>query len=256
LCENKSEKYRVQPSEGQSRHIIVSGGSRGLGQALVEELLHVGYRVSTFSRKPTEFTDSNAANKDFFFAAADIADGKALQSFVEAAEQRFGISYGLVNCAGMAVDGVLATMPEEEIERVIQVNLVGTLTLTRCVVRRMLLESGNRSIVNISSVIGLRGYGGLAAYAATKGGIDAMTRSLARELGERQIRVNSVAPGYVPTEMTHGLTKEQLDQITRRTPLGRLAKPTDVAGAVRFLLSDQAQFITGQTLVVDGGITV
>ena len=119
----------------------------------------------------------------------------------------------------------------------------------------MLLETGGGSIVNISSIVGLRGYSGLSAYAATKGGIDAMTRALARELGERQIRVNSIAPGYLETEMTHGLDERQKDQIVRRTPLGRLGRPEDVAGVVRFLLSDQARFITGQTLVVDGGIT-
>ncbi|HTQ39538.1 MAG TPA: SDR family oxidoreductase [Pirellulales bacterium] len=246
----------MDSGEGKNRHIIVSGGSRGLGQALVDELLRAGYRVSTFSRKPSPFTDSQAKNSNFFFATADVAERAALPTFVETAENRFGIPYGLVNCAGMAVEGVLAMTPEEEIERVMQINLIGALTLTRCVVRRMLLGSGGGSIVNISSIIGLRGYSGLSAYAATKGGLDAMTRSLARELGERQIRVNSVAPGYVETEMTHGLSREQLDQIKRRTPLGRLAQPADVASVVRFLLSDQAQFVTGQTLVVDGGITV
>jgi 3-oxoacyl-[acyl-carrier protein] reductase len=242
--------------EGKNRHIMVSGGSRGLGQALVEDLLAAGYNVSTFSRKPSKFTDAQASNNNFFFSTADVADGATLPAFVEAAEGRFGIPYGLVNCAGVAIDGVLATTPEEKIQRVVQINLIGALSLTRAVVRRMLLGTGGGSIVNISSIIGLRGYSGLSAYAATKGGLDAMTRSLARELGERQIRVNSVAPGYVETEMTHGLSQEQLDRITRRTPLGRLAQPTDVAGAVRFLLSDQAQFITGQTLAVDGGITV
>jgi 3-oxoacyl-[acyl-carrier protein] reductase len=119
----------------------------------------------------------------------------------------------------------------------------------------MLLSRQPGSIVNISSIIGLRGYSGLAAYAATKGGLDAMTRALARELGERRIRVNSVAPGYLETEMTHGLDQAHRQQIVRRTPLGRLGEPRDVVGPVLFLLSDAAEFVTGQVLVVDGGIT-
>jgi 3-oxoacyl-[acyl-carrier protein] reductase len=241
---------------GENRHVIVSGGSRGLGRALVEGLLGEKYRVSTFSRSATEFTDSQAGNPNFFFAATDVADKEKIAEFVASAESKFGISYGLVNCAGIAVDGVLATFPEGEIERVIEINLVGTLALTRQVVRRMLLSQEGGSIVNISSIIGVRGYSGLSAYAATKGGIDAMTRALARELGERRIRVNSVAPGYLETEMTHGLDARQREQIVRRTPLGRLGTPQDVVGTVKFLLSDQAEFITGQVLVVDGGITV
>jgi 3-oxoacyl-[acyl-carrier protein] reductase len=120
----------------------------------------------------------------------------------------------------------------------------------------MLLSKTGGSIVNISSIIGLRGYSGLSAYAATKGGMDAMTRALARELGERRIRVNSVAPGYLETEMTHGLDDRQREQIVRRTPLGRLGNPQDVVGPVSFLLSDRAEFITGQVITVDGGITV
>jgi 3-oxoacyl-[acyl-carrier protein] reductase len=243
-------------ASGHNRHVIVSGGSRGLGKALVEGLLAEGYRVSTFSRSATEFTDAQASNTNFYFAAADIADKEKVAEFVASAESKFGIPYGLVNCAGVAVDGVLATFPESEIERVIEVNLVGALALTRQVVRRMLLSQAGGSIVNISSIIGVRGYSGLSAYAATKGGMDAITRALARELGDRRIRVNSVAPGYLETEMTHGLDARQRDQIVRRTPLGRLGNPQDVVGPVCFLISDRAEFITGQVLVVDGGITV
>ncbi len=239
----------------ETKHVLISGGSRGLGQALVHAMMERGYRVSTFSRKPTEFIEEMRERAGFHFAAADVVDRAALRGVVHDAEQQLGPIHALINCAGIAVDGVLATMPESQIELALSVNLAGTLHLTRHVVRRMLASRTQGSIINISSIVGLRGYSGLAAYAATKAGMDAITRSLARELGPRGIRVNSVAPGYLRTEMTGGLGETQLDQIVRRTPLGRLGEPNDVAGPVLFLLSNEARFITGQVIVVDGGIT-
>ena len=236
-------------------HVVISGGSRGLGQAIVEGLLASGYSVSTFSREPTPFTESLAKNPGFLFRAADIADPRSIDAFLRAAESAHGPPFALINCAGVAVDGVLATMPDRQIESAVEINLVGTLRLTRRVLRWMLPQDSGGVIINISSIVGLRGYSGLAAYAATKGGMDAMTRALARELGDRMIRVNSIAPGYLSTEMTHGLAPSQLEQIVRRTPLGRLGAPGDVVGPVLFLLSDAARFITGHVLVVDGGIT-
>jgi 3-oxoacyl-[acyl-carrier protein] reductase len=237
-------------------HVLVSGGSRGLGQALVAGLLDSGYRVSTFSRNPTEFVERLADDSRFFYEPADVCDSRALAAFVRSAQQRLGPLYGLVNCAGVATVGVLALLGDEQIDRAIATNLRGTLTLTRLAVRQMRLANRGGSIVNISSVVGLRGYRGMAVYGATKGGIDAMTRALARELGAWKIRVNSVAPGYLRTEMSASLEEGDLERILRRTPLGRLGVPEDVVGPVRFLLSDEAAFVTGQVLVVDGGITV
>jgi len=237
------------------RHVVVTGGSRGLGRHLVQAALDAGYCVSTCSRRPTEFTKSLAGTAAFLHAEADLADADATAGFLAAAEEQFGIPYGLVNCAGVAVDGVLATMPPDAIERVVAINLTGTLRLTRLVVRRMLVRREPASIVNVSSIIGLRGYRGLAAYAATKAGLDASSRALARELGERRIRVNSIAPGYLDTEMTGKLGPRELRQIVARTPLGRLGTPADVVGPMLFLLSDASAFVTGQVLVVDGGIT-
>jgi 3-oxoacyl-[acyl-carrier protein] reductase len=211
--------------------------------------------VSTFSRNPTEFTDEQTNNINFFFATADVSNVESLSLFLRSADQKFGAIYGLINCAGIAVDGVLATMQVEQIDGVLSINLAGALHLSRLVIRRMLLHKKGGTIINISSIIGLRGYSGLSAYAATKAGMDAITRSLARELGGRKIRVNSVAPGYLETEMTYSFADSQRQQIIRRTPLGRLGVPQDVVGPVLFLLSDEAAFITGQVLVVDGGIT-
>jgi 3-oxoacyl-[acyl-carrier protein] reductase len=136
----------------------------------------------------------------------------------------------------------------------VDLNLKGTFRVTRAAVRRMLTQGGGR-VINISSIVGLSGYRGLSVYSATKAALDGFTRSLARELGGKGITVNSVAPGYLMTEMSHGLDADDLKQIVRRTPAGRLGEPEDVAAAVLFLASEQAAFITGQVLVVDGGLT-
>jgi 3-oxoacyl-[acyl-carrier protein] reductase len=238
------------------RHVIISGGSRGLGCILVEALLEDGYRVSTFSRNRTEFIDRLVALPYFFYDQADVRDGPSISRFLEAATERFDLPYGLVNCAGVATVGVLAMIRDQAIDQAIATNLRGPLILTRRVIRQMRLGEKGGSIVNISSVVGLRGYRGMAVYGATKGGLDAMTRALARELGAWNIRVNSVAPGYLDTEMSASLEEEQLRKILRRTPLQRLGTAADVVGPVRFLLSDDSAFVTGQVLVVDGGITV
>ncbi len=240
----------------KGRHIMISGGSRGLGRTLVSGLLEAGYRVSTFSRASTEFIQQQSANNSFFFATADLSDKTSVSTFLKSAESRFGSPYGLINCAAHAADGVLAMMSEDVIKKLLSVNGEGTLRFTRLVVRRMLLAKSGGVILNISSISSMRGFKGMSAYAFTKGGIDAFTRALARELGEENIRVNSIVPGYYDTEMTRNLNEAQKRQILNRTPLGRLGVPEDVVGPTLFLLSDQSSFITGQCLVVDGGSTV
>lgn len=236
--------------------VLLSGGSRGLGLAIVKHLLKEGYQVATFSRSVTE--EIKRLQEEYrdrlFYFYGDIAKKETIQDVVNKIEKEIGSIEVLINNSGIASDGVLATMPPEQIEQLISVNLTGTLLLTRLVVRRMNIRCrGN--VLNISSIIGLRGYAGLAAYGATKAGLDGMTRALARELGPRKIRVNAIAPGYLETEMTGKLDDKQRGQITRRTPIGRLGLPEDVVGVVSFLLSPSAAFITGQTIVVDGGIT-
>lgn len=238
------------------RHIVISGGSRGLGRAIVTGLLEAGYRVSTFSRNPSEFVEGRAADENFFFAPADLADTSSVSAFLKSAEAKFGPPYGLINCAAIAADGMLATMSDATIGKLVAVNVEGTLKFTKAVVRRMMMGRAGGVILNISTISALRGFRGLAAYAFTKGGIDSFTRALARELGEQGIRVNSIAPGYYDTEMSGSLSEDQKRQILRRTPLGRMGRPEDVVGPVLFLISDQAGFVTGQTLIVDGGSTV
>ncbi|MBP7338250.1 SDR family oxidoreductase [Niveispirillum sp.] len=240
-----------------SRLIIVTGGSRGLGLAITRALLEAGYSVATCSRSQGEALPAmmEACPDRLFWQEADIGNAASSQAFIDAAVRRFGAPWGLVNNAGIAREGILATLPLVEVDLLIQTNLSGAIQVARAVLRHMLSRPGGGRIINISSIIGQRGYTGLAAYAATKAGLDGLTRALAREVGRRQITVNSVAPGYLDTEMSGTLSGGQRDQIVRRTPLGRLGTADDVVPSILFLLGDGARFITGQTLTIDGGIT-
>ena len=236
--------------------VLVSGGSKGLGAAIVEAYLAAGYRVATFSRSETGqvATWRERHGDNFHFATLDLTDREATRDYVKTLSSSFGAVDILVNNASMANTSLLALASDESIEDLVDLNLKGTFYLTRQVSREMLSLGWGR-IINISSIIGLSGYRGLSVYGATKAGMDGFTRALARELGARNITVNSVAPGYLTTEMTEELDDKQQRQISKRTPLGRLGTPEDVTGLVLFLSGDAGAFITGQVLVVDGGIT-
>jgi 3-oxoacyl-[acyl-carrier protein] reductase len=242
----------------EPRTVIVTGGSRGLGAGIVQSFLDSGDRVATCARSETDavraWRDDPRYADRFLFAEVDMSDGEQSQSFVRQVVETWSTIDVLVNNAGVARDGILALFSDEDVDTVIDLNLKGTIHLTRAVVRNMLARGGGR-IVNVSSIVGKTGYRGLAVYAATKAALDGMTRALARELGSRNITVNGIAPGYLRTEMSHGLDEAQLGQIVRRTPAGRLGDPADVARAVQFLVAPESDWITGQVLVVDGGLT-
>ena len=241
--------------------IIVTGGSRGLGLAIVRALLEGGYSVVTCSRNPSPelqaLLEESRWKSSLKWMPFQVGQDDA-EPFVEAAarwaEER-GFFYGLVNNAGIAREGVLATFPVVEIERILQVNLSGALQMARASLRILLRQQSGGRIVNISSIVGSRGYTGLAAYSATKAGLDGMTRALAREVGRRSITVNSIAPGYLKTEMSSTLSETQLAQIASRSPMKRLGTFGDVCPLLLFLLSDGAGFVTGQTICVDGGLS-
>jgi len=238
------------------RVVIVTGGSRGLGAGIVASYLRSGDKVATCARTATEQIDSwiTETGGRFLFQPADLSSADDAKAFVDAVIARWGRIDVLVNNAGVARDGVLGLASDEDIDVLIDLNLKGTIYMTRLVSRRMLANRSG-SIVNISSIVGRSGYRGLAVYSATKAALDGFTRAMARELGSRGITVNSVAPGYLRTEMSHGLDEQQLEQIVRRTPAGRLGEPEDIARAVQFLTDPANSYLTGQVLVVDGGLT-
>lgn len=240
------------------KHVIVTGGSRGLGAETVSGLLAAGHRVSTCSRTPSAFIEelsNGPLSANFRYSRLDMGDLTAYDAFLEASVAWGGPLYGLVNNAGMAMAGLLASSRDADSERILRVNLLGPLAMSRLAAGCFLRQRTGGRIVNISSIIGSRGYKGLAAYSSSKAGLDGLTRALARELGRLQVTVNSIAPGYMKTDMSVEFTQDQLAQIVNRTPLKRLGTPKDVVGLLLFLLSDAAAFITGQVILVDGGLS-
>lgn len=235
---------------------VVSGGSKGLGLSICRALLAEGYCVATFSRKTSpELQQLVAANPGrLYWESVDISDDSSLAGFLQRVKETFGRVGYLVNSAGMAVEGLLSMMKTAEISRMLRVNLEGAINLSQACIKQMMVGRFG-VIVNVSSIVGVRGYKGVGAYSATKAALDGFTRSMSKEVGSVGIRVNSVAPGFMETEMTSELTDQQKGRIIRQTPLGRLGTVDDVSSVVRFLLSDQSKFITGQTFVVDGGLT-
>lgn len=250
--------HQTQEKRSDSRHIVISGGSKGLGLYISQQLLLNGYKVSTFSRHKTNDVESLQASHsgEYYFSEVDSASSEGLAMFCKQAAENLGAFYGVINNSAIAIDGIFATLPEIEMENMLAVNLMGSFCLTRHCVRKMLLSKSGGRIISISSIAANRGYKGLTVYAATKSALEGMTRSLARELGECQITVNAIAPGYMLTDISKSLSEKQKEQIIRRTPLGRLTEFEDVFPLIELLLSKKGGFITGQTITVDGGLSI
>jgi 3-oxoacyl-[acyl-carrier protein] reductase len=211
--------------------------------------------VAVNYRSGQEAAEAVASEVGGIALAANVGDPAEAQELVERVESELGDVDFLVNNAGVTRDTLIARMSDEDWSEVIDTNLRGTFNTCRAVSRKMLRRRSG-AIVNLSSVVGVHGNPGQANYAASKAGIIGLTKALARELGVRGVRVNAIAPGYITTELTDVLTEEQTGLILGNTPLGRLGSPEDVAAAVRFLCSDEAAFITGDVLLVDGGLGI
>jgi 3-oxoacyl-[acyl-carrier protein] reductase len=233
--------------EGKSA--LVTGASRGIGRAIAAELARAGAAVVIGYRSGAEEAQALAAEIGARAVQADVSSAEDAARLVEEA----GDVDILVNNAGLTRDGLLARMSDDDWRTVIETNLSSVFYTCRAVTRPM-MKKRSGSIVNISSIVGVHGNWGQTNYAASKAGIIGFTKSLARELGSRGIRANVVAPGYVKTQLTDVLPEEATKAMLDNTPLGRLGDPEDVAGAVRFLCSDDASFITGEVLLVDGGL--
>lgn len=243
------------------RNVIVTGGSRGLGLEIASRLAASGYGVTTVAR--TESSALSAAiqkardekHGTLRFRAFDLSNIAAIPQLVKNLRKDCGPIYGLINNAGLGTPGMLANMREEQMEALLRLNVLAPMTLTKYILRSMMVEQKGGRIINISSVVSLTGYSGLSVYSATKSALVGFTRSLAREVGQLGITVNAIAPGFAETEMTSGMSEEDRGRIAQRSALRRLIDASDVANAAEFLLGDGAKNITGTLLTVDAGST-
>jgi 3-oxoacyl-[acyl-carrier protein] reductase len=240
--------------------VIVTGGSRGLGLGIVRRLICEGYCAIAVARQMNDQLASTIEHAErshpgsLHFMPFDLGEVDEIPSFVKKLRKDFGPIYGLVNNAALGTDGALAIMHNSQIERLIRMNTLSPIVLTKYVVRHMMADGGGR-VVNVASIVGFTGYSGLSVYSATKASLIGFTRSLAREVGRLGVNVNAVAPGFLDTEMTQGLDGERRAQVARRSALHRFPEVDDVANAVEFLLGPKSKNITGTVLTVDAGST-
>ncbi len=238
--------------------IIVTGAGRGIGLAIATQLAEAGYDlalVDIMEETVREAVESLPGNGKYMPYAGNVADWESVEGIVKSVAEEFGNVYGLVNNAGITRDGLLVRMQPEAWQQVLDVNLTGTFYFTKAVAPFMMRQKFGR-IVNIASVIGVAGNAGQANYAASKAGVIALSKSVAKELGGRSVTCNAVAPGFIATDMTENLPEKVKQQMLAEIPLKRLGGSDDIASTVKFLLSPEAAYITGQTIVVDGGMVM
>jgi 3-oxoacyl-[acyl-carrier protein] reductase len=238
------------------KNAIVTGSTRGIGRAVAQALADSGARVAVVGRdREKAATVAGEIGKGAAGFACDVGDTAAVAQLITDVEKEFGGIDILVNNAGITRDNLVMRLKDEDWDAVMNANLRGAFAAIRAVSRGMMKKRSGR-IINMASVVGLNGNKGQANYAASKAGLIALTKSVAKELGSRNILVNAIAPGFIETEMTNAMTPEARATLNGPIPLERLGKPSDVAAAVVFLASDQASYITGQVLVVDGGMVM
>lgn len=242
----------------QGKAALVTGASRGIGRAIALALAEAGADVAVnyagSEQAAAEVAHAiEALGRQSLKIQADVGSAAQADEMVKAVLERFGKIDILVNNAGITRDNLLMRMKEEEFDQVIQTNLKGVFNCLKAVTRPMMKQRSGR-IINIASVVGSLGNPGQANYVAAKAGVIGLTKSAARELASREITVNAVAPGFITTDMTDQLTEEQKAAIVQQIPLATLGRPEQIASAVKFLASDEASYITGQTIHVDGGM--
>jgi 3-oxoacyl-[acyl-carrier protein] reductase len=238
-------------------NVIVTGATRGLGLAIAERLTADGFHVIAIARRNSEaleLASTNAVGGALTFAALDLTDVAAIPAFVRETRARFGPIYGLVNNAGLGTEGLLANMPDSEIEALIRLNTLSPILMSKYVVRGMMAERRGR-VVNITSIIASTGFNALSVYAATKASLVGFTRSLAREVGRVGVTVNAIAPGFIDTQLTEGLDEASRERVVARSALRRLANPADVAAMAAFLMGEGGRNVTGAVMTVDAGAT-
>jgi len=239
----------------QDQVVVVTGASRGIGRAIAEGFGREGAKVACIA---TTMANAEGTAKSIAGAKAyalDVSNAEAVAEVFGQIEKDLGVPSVLVNNAGITRDQLIMRMKDEDFDSVLAVNLRGSYLCSKAVCRGMMKARSGR-IINISSIVGLHGAAGQANYAASKAGLIGLTMALAKEFGSRNITVNAVAPGFIETDMTAELPQEMKDQTVAVAPLARLGTPEDIAGAVLFLASSEASYITGQVLTVDGGLTI
>lgn len=244
----------------KDKNVLVTGASRGIGRSIALELASKGANVAVNYAGNTEKAEAvveelKALGVKAFKIQANVADDKEVKAMVKEVIAQFGSIDILVNNAGITRDNLLMRMKESEFDDVIDINLKGTFLCTKAVTRPMMKQRSGK-IINVASIVGVAGNPGQANYVAAKAGVIGMTKSTALELASRNILVNAVAPGFISTDMTDQLTEEQTENILNMVPLAKLGKPEDVARVVRFLASEDADYMTGQTLHIDGGMVM
>jgi len=231
-----------------------------LGLGIVRRLTAEGYRAVALGRQMNDQLACTMEHAEqsrpgsMHFVPFDLSNIENIPDLVKQLHKDFGPIYGLVNNAALGMDGALAMMHTSHIERMIRINTLSPIVLTKYMVRHMMADGGGR-VVNVASILGFQGYSGLSVYGATKASMIGFTRSLAREVGRRGVNVNAIAPGFMETEMTRGVEAKRREEISRRSPLRRFTEIEDVADAIEFLLGAKAKNITGTVLTVDAGTT-
>ena len=238
------------------RTALVTGSTRGIGRAIADTLTEAGARVAVVGRDQAKAAEVAAAiGGSAVGFGADVSDPASVVALVEAVETAFGKIDILVNNAGLTRDNILFRIKDDDWDMVLDANLRGAFIAIRAAARGMMKRRWGR-IINIASIVGITGNKGQANYAASKAGLIGLTKSVAKELGSRNILVNAVAPGFIETDMTAAMTLDARAALSGQIPLDRLGSPNDIAGTVAFLASEHASYITGQVLVVDGGMVM